>query len=252
MRRFAWSVVLAACGGGSSASPDAAPVAIDSAPADAAPPMKCGAGPYVTFSGAVLERKLDGTTPVLADATVHVVECGASVTTDATGHFSIPVTPQSPMTVEWSKAGYITLIGEQLELASNDTDTSGLRKTADWGTAPYMPGYDATHGYMIIGVGFENTAQAPCNTVDGVAITLPNHPEATVHYLDTSNPPMEDTNLTATGVSGIAYVSGITPGALTSSDLVFTKSTCTYGYPGGTGNFTVAAGAMTRVLPFAQ
>ena len=248
-------LALVGCSGSTQNSVDATlTTAIDARPFDAATSVDaaalaaCGAGPYMHYTGTTIIREKTGGEPPLADVAIRLDECPSiQLTSDAFGVYQIDLAKLSPMTFELTKPLYIPLILQTYqfpEIAGFDSfaDTVSLRLASEWATPQFMPGFDSTHGYLLVSMGF--SGPAPCDTAAGVVITLPNHPEATVHYM-TGFPAMEDPTLMATDTSGQAYVSGITPGVLAEGDLVMTKSGC---LTRGSKAYRIAAGAMTRAL----
>jgi hypothetical protein len=168
----------------------------------------CGPGPYVEMTGQVKKRTIDYLSAPLPGATVTWSNCpGVTATTRSDGSFGVMMTKDAPFSLTIAKAGVIPLRLGELSLSSPADGVLNVRDDA-WRT--YEPGWNDAAVSLVVAI--EPRGTGPCATSDGVSVTVKNHPEAVAHYLDTSVPPVEVANGTATTTRGYVELTGLPAG----------------------------------------
>ena len=198
----------------------------------------CGAGPYAQLTGETRVRGTDFLTAPLAGATVTFSNCpGISATTRADGSWGVQMTKGVPLSLTIQKTG---IIPYRLHEIAIEQASDAVLVTRDVAWKPYEPGWSDT-GVSLF-AGFDASGAGACATNDGVTVTVKDHPEAVVHYLDTAVPPVEVAGGTATTLRGYAEITGLPAGRY--EFVVTTGKACKVGtvFPGRTGVLDAVAG----------
>lgn len=206
----------------------------------------CGPPPWVLLAGHVTTRQTDGMAgPPVEGVNVSFTPCpGVVAKTDATGLWQAWVGLNMPFGRQFEKDGYyLTLVSEQAWPQDYEKVDQAIRAVDTWKTL--MPSIDTTHGYALVGISAPKTGD--CTGADGITITVKDHPDAKVFYMN-GEPPKAVTG-TATTTRGLAYVSGLKPGDLLEGQITGSKTGCTYSTKGSldTGKAKLVAGAVTNV-----
>lgn len=211
------------------------------------PLPSCGPAPWVLLAGHTTTRETTGAagTPI-ADVNVSLSACpGVTAKSDTTGLWQAWVSLNMPSGRRFEKDGFfVTLSSEQAWPQDYDKVDLAIREKTTW--TSLMPGVDATHGYVLVGINAPKTGD--CIGADGVTIAVKDHPDAKVRYVD-GEPPKEVAGGTATTKRGLAYISGLKPGDLLKGQITGAREGCTYSLDGSldTGNAKLEAGALTIV-----
>jgi len=222
---------------------------------DGAPENACGPAPWVHLrtGAASYFTKLP-----LSGATVTVDSCPASTfVSDNAGFWDVYVSSGKPFNPRIEAAGYVTSrSGESMAT----TDLLELGATTLYfpidSKATLFPHITDTSP-AILAVAFlapsvQPNPNDPCTDRTGVTFSVVGHPEAIVtYYGGTSQQPMPDTSLQATGTLGSAEIGGIAASAAP-VELVATKQGCAasfVSYP-HTGKYLLENGVLTLAGAF--
>jgi len=210
------------------------------------PLPSCGPGPWVLLGGATTTRETTGMTgTAIPDVDISFSACpGVSVKTDSAGKWQAWVGANMPAARRFQKDGFfVTNLSEQGWPQDYEKLDLAIRNTTTW--SPLMPGVDTTHGYVLVGISAPKTGD--CIGPEGVTITVKDHPDAKVLYMD-GEPPKAVTG-TVTTKRGLAYISGLKPGELLPGQITGAREGCTYSLDGSvdTGKARLEAGALTIV-----
>jgi hypothetical protein len=206
----------------------------------------CTNGPYVQQT--VVVHDVSTPTVPLAGVTVKASACNASDTSNAAGTAKLDI----PLGMEsWLRLEMAGKIPTMLPARTLFSDTSEDRYIFnDQYRQGYFPDYDAAKAEILINVARIGGATAPCDTSDGVSITVPGHAEAVVTYWMGGFPNMKATGATATTVTGTATITGIAAG--TQVFIVAQKASCKviYDYTSSASpKIPLETAAVTYVVP---
>ncbi len=222
---------------------------------DAAPSLAaCGVAPYVKVGITVLGASLGDAPPRIGGAIFSSPMCtDLALTTDADGKTAGLIQKGLPFYGRFEAPGWAnTLIPEQLF----DADTPGLEVTLPPSLlGALIPGFGPDTSAIFVN-GFKE-GKGACAALDGITLSVTNHPEAKVVYFSTDAIPAPVDGATATTTRGRAAINGLTlapdevlvtvegvkPGCVVS----FKKNTSTGRLPLGKGALTIA-GAYLRDL----
>jgi len=186
----------------------------------------CGSPPYVTLGIVAVGLTVDNPdgaplpgakfTSPLCPSVVHYA--------DDAGVIEGLVSANTPFYGRLASQGYISeLVPEELV----DADSTGHRipMIPSFIEGVMFPGFDAGGSAAILVSMTTTTGDGgACSAVDGVTITVPGHPEATVTYFSTDTIPAPVPDGGATTTRGLAAVEGLAPGQLVT--LAATKAGC--------------------------
>lgn len=206
----------------------------------------CGPAPWVLLGGHTTTRETTGMAgTAISDVNVSFSACpGVSAKSDAEGLWQAWVSLNMPSGRRFEKDGFfVTLSPEQAWPQDYDKVDLAIRNKATW--TSLMPSIDATHAYALVGIAANKTGD--CVGGNGVSLTVKDHPDAKVFYVD-GEPPKPTTG-TATTTRGLAYVSGLKPGELLATQIVGDRADCSYSLKGSldTGKSKLEAGGITIV-----
>jgi len=186
----------------------------------------CGSPPYVTLGIVAVGLTLDNpdgapmpgaqfTSPLCP----HVVHYA-----DDAGVIEGQVSANTPFYGRLAAQGYIaSLVPEELV----DADSTGHRipMIPQLIEGVLFPGLDAGGSAAII-VSLQTTTDdaGACSALDGVTVSVPGHPEATVTYFSNGSLPTPVPDAGATTARGLAGITGLAPGQLVT--LAGTKAGC--------------------------
>lgn len=215
-----------------------------SEPTNTAPSTACGAAPYVTAVGTVSEfqvgpyRKKEG-----LKVTFDLCP-GKTYTTDVDGKATIQITKGKPFLTFFDHPDDIPMMFPEWVL---DADFTGETFVVP---ASYQsivaPGLTPDVALLAIGVTLSTPATDggtdPCESVAGVVVEIPGHPEAKIEYYSSETIPKPDPTLSSTSTFGGVLVSGLADG--TTVEPVASKAGCTLTAKrdGFTGRATVKKG----------
>jgi hypothetical protein len=260
MNRCLWLALLAGCSSSSTAqiSPGAADATADAAQTDAADDaadggptgptanITCGAAPYVNVG--IVVRRIATTggqgTPV-EGANVEASICpGTVATTGADGVVTAKITQGVPFVPRLSAPNYLTTLITEMKLDADKAGIDALLPPSLFSVI--IPGFGPQVAAAVVGVSADSKDAGTCGAIDGVTITVDNHPEAVVTYYTTDAIPKATTG-TVTTASGRAAITGLPPGG--PYTLTATKSGCSVDFARSpyTGRITLEAGAATLV-----
>jgi hypothetical protein len=218
---------------------DAKDAAVDAGPS-------CASGPFVTNT--VTVRDVSTGLP-LPGATVKASICGTSQSTDAGGVALLMLPAGLESWIRLEAPGEIPTIYPARTLASNQAENHVILN--DQYRQGYFPDYDANNAEILVNVAAYGGATTPCNTYDGVTISVVGHPEAVVTYWMGGFPNMKAVGATATTATGTATITGIASGVQVFLDVKKTGCTIAFDYPNSLANpkIPLETGAVTFVVP---
>ena len=196
---------------GLDSAPDGADAADEDAPALPGHPIYCGAPPHGTMSIEVVDLTTDTAQVQDCDpipgASVEVDLCpGLVATTYVQGLATLGVTYDSPFYLRVTHPEYVPTLTQELRIDGPDGGVAGLGWL--WMVPPAIkpdtlsPWQD---GEPAIAVVIRPKQGFTC-TQEGVTVSVEGHPEATVTYIDNSQPAP---GATATSDDGYALITGL-------------------------------------------
>lgn len=211
------SLVLLAMGLAGCSSSSEAPAAVadagttgDAAPADAptlpdAP--RCGDAPYAVQTGTITIRDLGGSKPA-AGAKITTAACpGSEVVTAADGTYVALLQKGTATYSRFDVTGALPMIVGEFQVPDEDAFTTDLALLPAIFKG-FVP--DWVEGTPAIIMGVSSRGMGACADKSGVTITVKDHPEAKIAYLDEATPPGVVAGATSTSASGLLTITNVT------------------------------------------
>jgi hypothetical protein len=226
-----------------STSDDAAADAADDTADAAADDAACGPPPWVNL-GLIVTSLADPDGGFVEGATLTASLCpGVSRTSAKDGTVVAAISKGTPFFPRLEASGFVATRIVEMRF---DADKVGI-------SAPLppklftvlIPGWAPDQTTLLVGLNKDGDAGA-CATLDGVALSVTDHPEAKVTYLSTDTIPAPTTD-SVTTASGRALIQGLATGLVVK--LAGVKQGCTVDFAKApyTGNTPTEAGAITLV-----
>jgi hypothetical protein len=208
----------------------------------------CGAAPYVSLGLVVRQIPIGGGTGApIEGATLTSSLCpGLAALTAADGVVSAQITKDAPFFPRLEGPNYATTLIAEMQFGA---DQSGINVPLP--PALYtaiVPAFGPTKTAIIVGVS-KGGGTGACDALDGIVLTVTDHPEAKVTYFSADPIPQATTGTTTT-TAGRAAITELPVGAPVT--VVGTKAGCTVDFARApyTGHAPLEAGAITLVQSY--
>jgi hypothetical protein len=254
MKPRALLLLVAACSSSSSAPPAAAPdsgvpddagVAAPDATSDGAPGSgtACGAPPYVNVGLIVRSASGSGTTgtPVEGAKLTTSLCPDKSLLSAADGTINAQISKGVPFYPRFEAQNYAPTVIAEMHF---DVDKTGIEAPLPPSLfTALIPGFGPDKTALVVGI-MKDGGSGACDQLDGVAIDVPNHPEAKVTYFTADAVPQPTTGTTTT-TAGRAAITGLAADQMVSLHAAKTGCTIVFDKDPYTGRAWLSAGTLT-------
>lgn len=230
---------------GSDASDGATDAATEATP-DGGEPFTCGDPPLVTESGNLVVLAADGTTSPKGGVKISVSPCpDKSIVTPPDGKYAMRVSSGKPLYFKYESSEIIPMIrGEYSLIADSPGGAPNMYPTSFAALFGSDFGPDKT---LVFIYGRTIGTKPECKSLDGITISVKDHPEAKVTYFDESAPPKPIAGGTATSRAVLTAVTGLADGLTVTMQGTKTGCTVLFDKPPRTGRAPLFKGFLTSV-----
>jgi hypothetical protein len=188
------------------------PPPVDSGNGDENPvETACTAAPFVNFAATLSVVAAGDAIGPANGASVQFTSCpGFQVAASADGKIFTKITKGIALSPFYAAApAALTTVGAEIP-ATTDVDVTALLIAQSESVAPnsVIPEYDGKTPTILLEIVAEGTT-APCNAVDGVAITATGHQEMVAHYMKTGWPADKTVASNSASSGKYAFFSGV-------------------------------------------